>query len=138
MHFSGIGKVKPDGDDTLRVLVVEDNEAAAQTTGWMVESLGYDYRLALTPDAAIVESGVYLPHVVLMDIGLPGMNGFELCIRLRAIEALAMTVFIAQTGWTKDEYRQRAKEAGFDLYLIKPVALADLEAHLQRIDAARS
>lgn len=125
------------GDEVLRILIVEDNAAAAQTTGWMVESLGYDYRLALTPEAAIAEAGVYRPHVVLMDIGLPRMNGFELCGHMRANHALETTVFIAQTGWTKDEYRQRAKEAGFDLYLIKPVALAELEAQLQRIDANR-
>jgi len=117
----------------LRILIVDDNEAAAQTTGWMVEMMGYDYRLAVTPEVAIAGAGGYAPHVILLDIGLPGMNGFDLCRVLRALPALAGTVFIAQTGWARDDYRQRAFEAGFQEYLVKPLDFDDLAETLKGI-----
>ncbi len=116
---------------TPRVLIVDDNAPAAQTTGWMVEMMGFGYRLAHTPEAAIADAAAYAPHIVLLDIGLPGMNGFDLCKALRAQPALSGTVFIAQTGWAQEEYRQRATEAGFDHFLVKPVAMETLEATLK-------
>ncbi len=118
----------------LRILIVDDNEAAAQTTGWMVEMMGYDYHLAHTPDDAIAGADGYAPHVVLLDIGLPGMNGFDLCRLLRALPALTGTVFIAQTGWARDDYKQRAFAAGFQQYLVKPLDFDDLAETLKVIE----
>ena len=114
----------------LRVLIVDDNAPGAQTTGWMVEMMGFDYRLAHTPEAAMGEAAAYAPDVVVLDIGLPGMNGFDLCVMMKNLPELARTVFIAQTGWAQEEYRHRAAVAGFDHFLVKPVALETLEALL--------
>ena len=118
----------------LRILIVEDNEALAQTTGWMVEMLGHDYRLAGNGKDALALAAEYRPNVVMMDIGLPGMNGYDLCTAMRAEPHLADTIFIAQTGWGQDEHRQRAKEAGFHHHMVKPLYLEALEALLRTIE----
>jgi len=118
----------------LRILVVEDNEALAQTTGWMVEMLGHGYRLAGNGKDALTLAAEYRPNVVMMDIGLPGMNGYDLCAAMRALPHLKDTVFIAQTGWGQDEHRQRAKEAGFHHHMVKPIYLESMEQLLRRIE----
>ncbi len=118
----------------LRILIVEDNDALAQTTGWMVEMLGHDYRLASNGKDALVMGEDYRPNVVMMDIGLPGMNGYDLCAAMRAEPHLKDTIFIAQTGWGQDEHRQRAKEAGFHHHMVKPLYLEALEQLLRKIE----
>ena len=118
----------------LRILIVEDNEALAQTTGWMVEMLGHDYRLAGNGKDALALAAEYRPNVVMMDIGLPGMNGYDLCAAMRAEPHLKDTIFIAQTGWGQDEHRQRAKEAGFHHHMVKPIYLESMEQLLRRIE----
>jgi two-component system CheB/CheR fusion protein len=118
----------------LRILIVEDNEALAQTTGWMIEMIGHDYKLAHNGPDAISLSKSYRPDVVMMDIGLPGMNGYDLCALMKAEPHLKNAVFIAQTGWGQDEHRQRAKEAGFDHHLVKPVYLELLQETLGKIE----
>ena len=116
-----------------RVLIVDDNVPAAQTTGWMVEMMGFGYRLAHTPEAGIEAAVAYRPDAVLLDIGLPGMNGFDLCARLKTLPELAGAAFVAQTGWAGEEYRRRAAAAGFDHFLVKPVAMETLEEVLKGI-----
>ncbi|CAL4865931.1 Sensor histidine kinase RcsC [Asticcacaulis sp. MM231] len=69
----------------------------------------------------------FKPDVVLLDIGMPHMDGIEVCARLRAMPDLAHIKIIAQTGWGDDEMRQRTKEAGFDLHLVKPVNMHVME-----------
>ncbi|WP_443750008.1 response regulator [Asticcacaulis solisilvae] len=118
----------------LRIMIVEDNEALAQTTGWMVEMIGHDYKIAHNGAEAMAMSKEYLPDVVMMDIGLPGMNGYDLCAAMKPEPHLKNTVFIAQTGWGQDEHRQRAKEAGFDHHLVKPVYLELLQEVLGDIE----
>lgn len=120
-------------DLMLHVLIVDDNDAAAQTTGWMIEASDIDYRLAGTAAAALRVAETYRPHVALIDIVLPDMDGFELCRRLRALPGLADTVFIAQTGWTGKDYRKLSAEAGFHDYLLKPVPLETLQILLRGI-----
>lgn len=117
----------------LRILIIEDNEALAQTTGWMIEMIGHDYKLAHNGPDAIALSQTYRPNVVMMDIGLPGMNGYDLCALMKQEPHLKDTVFIAQTGWGQDEHRQRAREAGFDHHLVKPVYLELLQETLGKI-----
>ncbi len=117
----------------LRVLIVEDNEALAKTTGWLVEALGYDYRLAHNGKDAIAVAADYKPQVVMMDIGLPGMNGYDLCRMMRAEPHLADAVFIAQTGWGQSEHRQMAQDAGFHHHMVKPIDFAKLQDTLANI-----
>ncbi len=118
----------------MRIMIVEDNEALAQTTGWMVEMLGHDYKIAHNGPEAIDLSKEYLPDVVMMDIGLPGMNGYDLCALLKKEPHMQDTVFIAQTGWGQEEHRQRAREAGFQHHLVKPVYLELLQDLLGTIE----
>jgi signal transduction histidine kinase len=125
-------KVPPPGG--MRVMIVEDNEALAQTTGWMVEMIGHDYKLAHNGPDAIALARSYVPDVIMMDIGLPGMNGYDLCALMKKEPRLQDTVFIAQTGWGQDEHRQRAREAGFEHHLVKPVYLEKLQDLLGEIE----
>ena len=121
---------------TLRVLIVDDNAAAAQTTGWMVEMMDCVFQLAHSPEDAL-KTVDYRPHVALLDIGLPGMDGFDLCKAMRAVPEFADTIFVAQTGWEGDSYRRRADEAGFHHYLVKPVPYEKLESVIADIRAGR-
>lgn len=129
------GETLSDGGLCLRILIVEDNAAAAQTTGWMVEMTGHDYRLAHNGDEAMAAAQAFHPHAVLLDIGLPGTNGFDLCRQMRALPGLPAAVFIALTGWGRDDYRHLASEAGFAHYLLKPLYLATLETLLDELRA---
>lgn len=111
----------------LRVLVVDDSEAAAKTMGMMIELSGHEIRIAHDGAAAIELARSYRPEVVLMDIGLPGMNGYEICKIMKDDPLHSNTIFIAQTGWGQDEHRKRSQEAGFEHHLVKPVDMYDLE-----------
>ena len=116
---------------TKRVLVVDDNVETAKTLGWMLEALGYEYQLATSGAMAIEMMKQFSPNAVMLDIGMPGMNGYELCQILRQSPHLRQTVFIAQTGWDKDSNFDMSKEAGFDHYLTKPVEMSVLEKLLK-------
>lgn len=119
-------------ENLMRVLIVDDNAAAAQTTGWMVEMMDCEFRLAHTPEDALKTAG-YRPHVALLDIGLPGMSGFDLCKAMRQLPELADTVFVAQTGWEGESYRRQADEAGFHHYLVKPVPFETFEDLIKQV-----
>ncbi|ESQ81649.1 response regulator [Asticcacaulis benevestitus] len=121
----------------LRILIVEDNHAAAQATGLMIEAMGHDYLIAHTPGQALMTAEAYAPDVALIDIELPGMSGFDLCRELRALPELQKTLCIAQTGWQHDDYRHRADSAGFHHFLVKPVYFDVLNARLTEIAAER-
>ncbi len=117
-----------------RILIVDDNEASAKTLGWTLEILGHDIRLAHDGQQALSIAENYKPNVVLLDIGLPGMNGYEICRALRQNPALANTAIIAQTGWSQKEHRDRSKEAGFDHHLVKPIHMETLQELLQQLE----
>lgn len=129
----GTGKATP-----MRIMIVEDNEALAQTTGWLVEMIGYDYKLAANGKEAIAASADYRPDVFMIDIGLPGMNGYDLCRELKSRPDTAGAVFIAQTGWGEAEHRRMTAEAGFDHHLVKPLYLETLETVLNEIARTKS
>jgi CheY-like chemotaxis protein len=113
-----------------RVLVVDDNEPSAKTMGKMVESLGHKVKIAYDGITAIAVAKEFLPHVILMDIGLPIMNGYDVCRALRKEPLLKDTIIAAQTGWGQEEHLRLSKEAGFNYHFIKPVTLATLKAAL--------
>lgn len=112
---------------SYRILVVDDNETLAKTFSWMLESLGHEVRFVNDWESAIITAQEFLPDVLMLDIGLPKVNGYELCQKLRAIPVLKNSIFIAQTVWGQAEHRARSKAAGFDYHLVKPVDLATLE-----------
>jgi PAS domain S-box-containing protein len=104
-----------------RVLVVDDNVDAAEMLAELLKLDGHEVRTATSgPDALEAVAG-FVPHVALLDIGLPGMNGFELARRLRAQPGLTGLTLVAVTGWGQREDREQSKEAGFDHHLTKPV-----------------
>ena len=112
----------------LKVMVVDDNMDSAQTMGWTMELLGCEARVLTNAADAMAAARDYLPDVVLLDIGMPGMSGYDLCRYLRAQPGLEHTMFIAQTGWGQAEHRQKSKEAGFHHHLVKPVDMKELGA----------
>lgn len=110
----------------LTVLVVDDNIASAKTTGWMLELIGHKPVLAHTGPEALETALTLMPDAILLDIGLPGMNGYEVCRELRKDPRFKDTLMIAQTGWGQAKDRAEAREAGFTHHLVKPVKLEDL------------
>jgi PAS domain S-box-containing protein len=107
-------------DGVQRVLVVDDNIDAASTLAELLTVLGCTVDTAFDGPQALQRAEAFLPDVVLLDIGLPQMNGFEVCRRLRGRYGTALRI-IAMTGWGQEEDRRRSREAGFDLHLVKPV-----------------
>jgi CheY-like chemotaxis protein/two-component sensor histidine kinase len=105
----------------MRILLVEDYKVLAQMTSWALELEGHEVRVAQDGPSAIELAKTYVPDLVLMDIGLPGMSGYELCEAMRKEPVLNRTLFIAQTGWGQEEHRQRSKEAGFHYHMLKPI-----------------
>jgi CheY-like chemotaxis protein len=106
----------------LRVLVVDDNVDTARTLAVTLQLMGYDTRTAFDGEEALAAAARFRPDRVLLDIGLPGVDGFEVVRRMRKMPELAGTRVAAVTGYSASEDRQRGKEAGFDEYFVKPVA----------------
>ena len=115
----------------LKILLVDDNIPSAKTTGWMLELIGHQPILAHDGPSALQAALELKPDVVMLDIGLPGMNGYEVCRELRKNPEFKDTVMIAQTGWGRDSDRQQAQEAGFDHHLVKPIKLDEVTALLK-------
>jgi two-component system CheB/CheR fusion protein len=107
-------------DSPLRVLVVDDNVDTAESLSWLLQSFGHDVRTAHTGLGAIDAAHDFRPDAVLLDVGLPDVDGFEVARRLRAAPGFDRTVLVAATGYSRDRDRVRAAEAGFDHYLVKP------------------
>jgi len=105
----------------LRVLVVDDNLDAVQTLGRLVRLLGHVAHLAYDGEQAIAAASEWQPQVILMDIGMPKLNGYEAAQRIRATSWGQHMVLIAATGWGQEDDKRRTKEAGFDHHLVKPV-----------------
>ena len=109
----------------LRVLVVDDNRDAAESLTRLLELGGHTVRLAHEGQEALRLAAAELPAVVLLDIGLPGMDGYEICRRLRR-NGLSGTLIVAMTGYGQGRDRVLARDAGFDTHLVKPVHPTDL------------
>jgi len=105
----------------LRVLIVDDNPDAVTMLRILLEMAEYEVSSAASGDEALRVANRIRPDVVLLDIGLPGLNGYEVCRRLRAEPWGQAMLIAAQTGWDGDDERQRSREAGCDVHLTKPV-----------------
>jgi CheY-like chemotaxis protein len=116
-----------------RVLVVDDNQDSAETMAEILKMWGHDVRTAHDGAGAIEAARAYRPDAVLLDLGLPVMDGFETARRLRQ-EGLGK-LLVAVTGYGGVEDRRRATEAGFDTHLTKPVSPEDLRRVLALPDA---
>jgi CheY-like chemotaxis protein len=112
-------KAQPTGP-CLRVLVVDDNVDTVTTLAMLVQESGHDVRTAYDGSAVLEAALDYRPNVVLLDIGLPGLDGFEVAKLLRRQPALQHAVLVAMTGYGRESDRQSSREAGFDHHLVKP------------------
>jgi len=116
-----------------RVLVVEDNIDAAETLAWLLLRAGHQVRVAHSGQVALEMAPDYQPDAVLLDIGLPEMDGYEVGRRLRGIAKLEGVVLIALTGYGQDSDLRRSKDAGFDYHLTKPAVPQELQSLLARL-----
>lgn len=122
----------PDDESTpRRVLVVDDDLDSAEMLTELVSQLGYEAQTALDGPSAIRLAREFLPHVVLLDITLPVMDGFEVARQLRTEPTLNGVILAALTGWSGQRHEALSREAGFDHYLVKPIDFAKLTTLLR-------
>ena len=116
-------------------MVADDNKDAAATMATLLELMGHEVRYVYDGQAAVVAAAEFHPQVVLLDIGMPILNGYEACKKIRAQTGGPAMTLIACTGWGQADDLRSSKEAGFDQHLVKPVdpgALGELLASLDK------
>jgi CheY-like chemotaxis protein len=116
-----------------RILVVDDNVDAAQSLALVLRELGHDVQVAHDGHAALEAARLNRPQLVLLDLSLPGVDGYRVVMRLKSDPQFARVRFVAVTGLEADEARRRSRDAGFDDYLAKPVPLATLREVIARL-----
>jgi CheY-like chemotaxis protein len=117
----------------FRILVVDDNHDSALSLAMMLSIMGHDTRTAHDGESAVETAESFLPEVMLLDIGLPKLNGYEVAQRIRQ-QAWGRSMFlIAVTGWGQEEDRQRSSEVGLNVHMVKPVEPAALEKILAEL-----
>jgi PAS domain S-box-containing protein len=121
-----------------RVLIVDDNHDAAESLGELLELHGHEVRLANDGEAALHEAQDAQPDLVLLDLGLPGLDGFEVARRLRAIPGLEHTQLVALTGYGQQSDREATAAAGFDAHLVKPVDFEELSRIVSKPASSRA
>jgi CheY-like chemotaxis protein len=120
------------GVGRCRILVVDDNADAVESLSILLGMRGHEVHTASDGREAVRLAGSLALDVVVLDIGLPGMDGFEAARRIRRLPGGAELVLIALTGWGQEDDRRRSREAGFDHHLVKPVDIDALERFIAR------
>lgn len=115
------------GSGACRVLVVDDNRDAADTLALVLDAMGCVVDAEYTGEQALRRLEHFHPALVLLDLGLPGLSGYEVCRRIRVSPEGARPLVVAITGWGHDETRRATRSAGFDRHLVKPVPIDVLE-----------
>jgi len=121
----------------IRILIVDDNKLQAQSLGLLIELWGFDVRLAFDGPQALAALANYSADVALIDIGLPGLSGYEVARQIRAQPQWRHMTLIAQTGWGRDSDRGNSGQAGFDHHFTKPLNHEALEKVLNRTAAKK-
>lgn len=109
-----------------RIMLVDDNVDSVKTMADLLASLGHDVRIAHNGFNALEIAREFSPRLAFLDIGMPGMSGYDLARRLKELPELAETILVAVTGWGQEKDRQLSRDAGFDHHLVKPVKLVKL------------
>ncbi|HZR82189.1 MAG TPA: ATP-binding protein [Candidatus Binatia bacterium] len=122
----------------LRILLADDNEDAVESLSMLLEMAGHEVHAALDGEAAVARAEAVRPDVALLDIGMPKANGYEVARRIRSHAWGAAIFLVAVTGWGQDDDKRRAREAGFDEHLVKPVPPEALERMLATVAEARA
>jgi CheY-like chemotaxis protein len=117
----------PEGQPRRRVLVVDDNLAAAEMLGIILERLGNEVRTAGDGEEALRVAEAFLPEIVLMDLGMPKMDGYTAARHIRSRPWGRSMVLVALTGWGQEEDKRRSEENGFNRHLVKPTGREELE-----------
>jgi CheY-like chemotaxis protein len=112
--------LQPPSSSGNRLLVVDDNHDAADSLAMLLRLQGHEVRVAHSGPAALEMSKTFTPDLIFLDIGMPGMDGYEVARRMRQQPGLEKVVLAALTGWGQQEDRRRTAEAGFDHHLVKP------------------
>ena len=120
LQMTGDGEEQP-VTSSLRILVVDDNADGADSLAMMLRIMGNDVRTAYDGQEGVDVAAAFRPDVLLLDIGLPKLNGYEACRRIREQSWGKGALLIAVTGWGQDEDRRRSSEAGFDHHMVKPL-----------------
>ncbi|RKU01063.1 hybrid sensor histidine kinase/response regulator [Burkholderia sp. Nafp2/4-1b] len=120
----------------LRILVVDDNRDSADTLGGLLRTMGHDARAAYRAEDALAQASTYRPQLLVVDLAMPGGDGFELLRQLRESADLAGTACVAMSGYTRPSDHERTQRAGFDAHLAKPVEISALQAVLWRVGRA--
>jgi PAS domain S-box-containing protein len=129
--------VPRDQAERLRILVVDDNVESAVTLSMVLRKMGHDVRAVHSGKDAIVEVPIFKPHMVFMDIGMPHMDGYEACRRIRAGEEGRDVFMAALTGWGQEGDKRLAQEAGFDLHVVKPIGRDSLSNILRTVNGKK-
>lgn len=117
---------------------MDDFADGAETLATLLEHSGWEVRIARNGPAGLELARTWQPELVLLDIGLPEMDGYEVARRLRADPDTAHMVLVALTGWVDEDDERRSKEAGFDLHLTKPIEFELVTKRLARLPALRT
>jgi CheY-like chemotaxis protein len=118
---SGLAPAAFSANHAFRILLIDDNCDAIDSMGALLSLLDYDVRTAENAEAALVIAEAFQPHLVLSDIGLPGMDGYQLAPELRRVAGERKLVLAAATGYGLASDKKKAREAGFDYHLVKPL-----------------
>ncbi len=118
------------------MLVADDLRDSADSLALLIELMGHAVEIAYDGEAALRAAERFRPDIVLLDLGMPKLDGFEVSRRIRATPWGASMRLVAQSGWGQDEDRRRTAEAGFDHHLVKPIDPAALEALMQTLASA--
>lgn len=117
----------------LRLLVVDDNHGVADTLGAMLQFLGHTARAVYDGFTALQTVAFFQPEVILLDIEMPGLDGYAVAQQLRQLPSSREAILVAMTGYADLEDQQRASAAGFDYHLTKPFELSELRQLLARV-----
>ncbi len=121
----------PGNSDRLSILVVDDNTSGAQTLSMLLDLDGYEVSVVHRGEDAIQHVDRYRPAIILLDIGLPDMSGYDVARRIRSLPRGHTPFIMAVTGWGSEQDQERAREAGCDLHMTKPVNFEHLERVLR-------
>jgi CheY-like chemotaxis protein len=124
------------GPQALRILIVDDHEDTAEMLSMLLTGKGHDTLVAFDGPTALAAAATFRPHIGLLDLNLPGMSGYELAQHLRTLPGLDRIRLVAVTGHGSDAHRARARAAGFDEHILKPVNLQMVDAVLASVRQA--
>jgi CheY-like chemotaxis protein len=122
------------GDVTERILVVDDDRATADTLALLIRTLGCEAKAVYSGQAAVDLIATFEPDMALIDIGMPQRDGYDTVTGIRQQPGGKHVILVAVTGWSRDEDKRRAYEAGFDLHVTKPMRLETLKELLSLLD----